>query len=126
MAYSSGDTDKNDASQMVTTMNFAIFVVTIFLRGNLTRQKRSNAIAVNVKIEHDKVESEMKLADLHTIIPRENPSFSLDNTHYPIKPVVSSCYLPGQSSRHVADGNQDICCGHVYDQAIRYSIESSV
>lgn len=40
--------------------------------------------------------------------------------------VISSCYLPGQSSRHVADGNQDICGGHVYDQAIRYGIESTV
>lgn len=78
---------------------------------------RSNAIAVNVQIEHDTVESEMKLADLHTITPTT-----------PIKPVVSPCYLPGQSFRHVTDGNQDICgCArHVYDQVIRYGIESSV
>lgn len=67
MAYSSGDTDKDDASQVARIMNFAIFIVRIFLRGNVTRQKRSNAIAVNFKIEHDTVESEMKLADLHTI-----------------------------------------------------------
>lgn len=107
MAYSSGDTDKSDASQVARIMNFAIFIVRIFLRGNVTRQKRSNAIAVNFKIEHDTVESEMKLADLHTITP-------------------TTPYLPGQSSRHVADGNQDICGGHVYDQAIRYSIKSSV
>lgn len=69
MAYSSGDTDKNDASQMARIMNFVIFMVMIFFRGNATRQKRSNAIAVNVKIEHETVESEMKLADLHTITP---------------------------------------------------------
>ena len=57
MAYSSGDTDKNDAIQMARIMNFAIFMVTIFFRGNVTRQKRSNAIAFNVKIEHDTIES---------------------------------------------------------------------
>ena len=96
MAYSSGDTVKNDASQMARIMNFAIFMVTIFLRGNVTRQKRSNAIAVNVQIDYDMVESEMKLADLLTIAPTT-----------PIKPVVTSCHLPGQSYRHVADSNQD-------------------
>ena len=88
MAYSSGDTDKDDASQVARIMNFAIFIVRIFLRGNVTRQKRSNAIAVNFKIEHDTVESEMKLADLHTITPT-TPS----NQWY--LPVICLVSLPG-------------------------------
>ena len=88
MAYSSVDTDKNDVSQMARIMNFAIFMVTIFLRGNATRQKRSNAVAVNVQIELDTVESEMKLADLHAITPT-TPS----NQWY--LPVICLVSLPG-------------------------------
>lgn len=73
---------------MARIINFAIFMVTIFLRGNVTSQKRSNAIAVNVKIEHDTVESEMKLADLHTVTPA-TPS----NQWY--LPVICLASLPG-------------------------------
>lgn len=69
MAYRSGDTERKDANQIATTMNFAILMVTIFLRGNVTRQKRSNAMAVSVKMEQETVESEIKLAALQTIIP---------------------------------------------------------
>ena len=69
MAYSRGDTERNEASQMATIMNFAISKVTFFLRENVTRQNRSNAMAVSVKMEQETVESEIKLAVLQTMIP---------------------------------------------------------
>ena len=63
----------NDAIQMARITKFTVLIVIIFLKGNVTRQNRSNAIAVSVSMEQETVESEIKLADLQTIIPG-NPS----------------------------------------------------
>ena len=73
----------------------------IFLNGNFTRQKRSNATTVSVNMEQETVESDIKLADYCS--------------WYPTEPIILTRYLPYKSSRHITDRKQYICDSHVYN-----------